>query len=56
MPPRMQSSLFHVPELHLLIPLPLLHTKIHDILNNAVSKLFSNTAHILEYPFNFAPR
>ena len=65
------ECLILIPELHLLIPLTLqdsdggmnqvsevhkLLTKIHDILDNVVSKCIHNTAHILAYLFNSAFR
>ena len=61
MPLWIQSSLFLIPELHLLMQLSLkrvltdvsqvskvheLLTKIHEILKNTVSKRVGNTAHI----------
>ena len=33
-----------------------LHTEIHDILNNAMSKWVSNTTHLLAHVFNSASR
>ena len=33
-----------------------LHTKIHDILDNSMSKLVGNTAHMLAFLFNSASR
>ena len=65
MPLSIQSSLFLTPELFLLVPFPLykilreewvlfqkymnLLTKIHDILDNAMSKQVGNMAHILAH-------